>query len=68
MLGNKVARPVKKPSTGEWYVRWISNGKTDENKSYYTDDMKDAYDTYARMLKNAEEENKGITPDQQGEP
>ena len=60
MLGNKVLKPVKKGD--EWVVKWYVNGKRDENRDYYTDDKKDAYDTYAKMLKHAEEENNNLNP------
>lgn len=53
---NQVWKPIKKGD--EYVVRWTTNGKTDENKTYYTDDKDDANSTYAMMLKNAEELNK----------
>ena len=49
-----VSKPVKISATGEWVVKWMTNGKRDENKTYYTDDQKDANDTYGQMVKNAQ--------------
>jgi hypothetical protein len=48
-----ISKPVKKVETGEWVVKWMTNGKRDENKTYYTNDEKDAWDTYNQMVKNA---------------
>lgn len=53
---HQVFKPVKK--NDEYIVRWTVNGKTDENKTYYTDDKEDANATYLMMVKNAEELNK----------
>jgi len=55
---NQVFKPVKKGD--EYVVRWTINGKTDENKTYYTDDKDDANATYLMMVKNAEELNKKV--------
>src|ERR1035437_187853 len=55
---NTISTPMN--IDGEWIVKWMVNGKRDENKTYYTDNRKDAFDTYARMAKSAEEENKKI--------
>jgi hypothetical protein len=57
-LGHQVTKPTKNRDTGEWVVKWFTDGKKDESKTYYTDDQKDANDTYLRMLKNADELNK----------
>lgn len=48
-----ISKPVKKSETDEWVVKWMTNGKRDENKTYYTNDEKDAWDTYNQMVKNA---------------
>jgi len=55
---HQIFKPVKKQ--GEYVIRWVTNGKTDENKTYYTDDKADANATYLMMVKNAEELNKKI--------
>jgi hypothetical protein len=39
----------KKPSTGEFMVAWFSNGRFNGDKTYYTDDIGDAYDTFKAM-------------------
>ena len=41
----------KKASTGEWVVRWFDGSKYNDDKSYYTDDKKDAVDTMQAMAK-----------------
>jgi hypothetical protein len=56
---NTISTPTKN-TEGEWVVKWMVNGVRDENKTYYTDDKKDALNTYARMVKSAEEENKKL--------
>jgi len=53
-----ISKPVRKPETNEWVVKWMINGKRDENKTYYTDDKRDAFDTYKQMVKHAGEMNK----------
>ena len=53
-----ISKPVKDTSTGEWVVKWMTNGKRDERKTYYTDDLKDAQDTALQMQKHASEMNK----------
>lgn len=55
ITGHSISKPVK--IGNEWVVKWMTNGKRDENKTYYTDDEKDAFDTYKLMLKQAEKEN-----------
>ena len=52
-----ISKPVKNISTGEWVVKWMTNGKRDEDKTYYTDDLKDAQDTAIQMQKHANELN-----------
>ncbi len=56
---HSISKPVRIPQTNEWVVKWMTNGKRDENKTYYTDDKQDAFDTYKIMVKHAEEENRG---------
>ena len=53
-----ISKPVKDTSTGEWVVKWMTNGKRDEQKTYYTDDLKDAQDTAVQMQQHADEMNK----------
>jgi len=55
-----ISKPVKDVSTGEWVVKWMTDGKRDENKTYYTDDLKDAQDTSIVMSRNAAELNRGV--------
>lgn len=57
-LGHQVFKPVKKDD--EYVVRWTIDGKRNEGRTYYTDDKKDAYDTYDLMVKQAVELNKKI--------
>lgn len=54
-LGHQISKPVKKGD--EYVVKWMIDGKRDEGKTYYTDDKKDANDTYLTMLKQAAELN-----------
>lgn len=51
---HKISKPVK--IGDEWVVKWMTNGKRDENKTYYTDDRKDAFDTYAAMVRHSKGE------------
>ena len=53
---HKISAPVK--IEGEWVVKWMTDGKRDENKTYYTDDREDAVNTYIEMLNHANELNK----------
>lgn len=55
-LGHQVFKPVKRGE--EYVVRWATDGKTDEGKTYYTDDREDANGTYREMIKQADELNK----------
>lgn len=57
-LGHQVTKPTKNRETGEWVVKWFTDGKKDESKTYYTDDQKDANDTYLAMSRQAAELNK----------
>jgi hypothetical protein len=52
-----ISKPVKDHSTGEWVVKWMTNGKRDEDKTYYTDDKQDAIDTAKHMTQKAAEFN-----------
>ena len=56
-LKHYVSKPLRIPETKEWIVKWITDGKRDENKTYYTDDQKDAIDTYNQMVKAAQSMN-----------
>jgi hypothetical protein len=56
-VNHSISKPVRNPETNEWVVKWITNGKRDENKTYYTDDKKDAFDTYEQMIRNAQQMN-----------
>lgn len=56
--GHRVFAPVGKQ--GEWIVRYTIDGKTDEGKTYFTDDKEDARDTYAYMLRIAAAENEKL--------
>ncbi len=42
-------RLVKKPSTGEFVVVWMTSGKRNEGRTYYTNDLRDAIDTFNDM-------------------
>jgi len=53
-----ISKPVKDTSTGEWVVKWMTNGKRDEGKTYYADDLNDANDTRNVMVKHADEMNR----------
>ncbi len=55
---HSISKPVRNSETNEWVVKWMTNGKRDENKTYYTDDKKDAFDTYEMMIQNAQQMNK----------
>jgi len=57
-INHTISKPVKKKDTEEWIVKWMTNGKRDENKTYYTTDKEDAWVTYQQMVKHAEEANK----------
>lgn len=59
--GHQVFKPVRN-SLGEYVVRWAYNGKTLSAYSYYTDDKKDALDTYELMFRNAQEMNRKGEP------
>jgi hypothetical protein len=39
----------RKSDTDEWVVRYYENGKLDDDKSYYTNDKKDAQETMESM-------------------
>jgi hypothetical protein len=56
---HSISKPEKDTNTGEWVVKWMTNGKRDEAKTYYTDDKQDAIDTMKEMIKHAIEMNKG---------
>lgn len=50
-IGPVKLKLVKNVEWGEFVVRWIENGKVDDNKSYHTDDLKDAMMTMDAMAK-----------------
>ena len=52
-----ISKPIKNSATGEWVVKWMTNGKRDENKTYYTDDEQDAKLTAKQMMKHASQMN-----------
>ena len=55
---HSISKPVKDASTGEWVVKWMTNGKRDEDKTYYANDLKDAQDTATEMQKAADKLNR----------
>lgn len=54
-VGHQILKPVKKGD--EYVVKWLTNGKRNEQSTYYTDDKEDANATYLRMIKQADELN-----------
>ena len=54
-MKHTISKPVK--VDGEWVVKWMTNGKRNEDRTYYTDDKKDALDTMSEMIKQAEKFN-----------
>ena len=55
-------RLKKKPETKEILVAWFTGGKFNDNKSYYTNDIKDAVDTFNGMKHVVDIANKvGVT-------
>ena len=58
---NVVKKPVRKPETGEWVVKWYVDGKYNEDKTYYTNDKSDADDTYKDMAARASKMNGGVS-------
>ncbi|MDD4976766.1 MAG: hypothetical protein PHY93_20590, partial [Bacteriovorax sp.] len=50
-------RVVRKPDTDEFVVRWYENGKFNEDKSYFTDDAADAWNTFALMKMQVDKAN-----------
>ena len=51
IVGNVKLKIVKDTDTSEYIVRWIENGKVNDDKSYYTNDLKDAIGTLKLMAK-----------------
>ena len=43
----------KVPTTREWVVQWLENGKLNEERSYYTSSYQDALDTAGAMADEA---------------
>jgi len=59
----------RKPSTDEWVVAAYVDGKFNENKSYYTNDKKDAEATLAKMTQLGESKKwiqKAVNPKHEG--
>jgi hypothetical protein len=56
---HSVSKPVK-DSSGEWVVKWMTNGKRDEKKTYYTNSVEDAQKTAAKMSADAKKLNGGV--------
>lgn len=50
MSNTEIKKPKRKASTNEWVVRVFVNGRNDESQAYYTNDKKDADDTYRHMI------------------
>ena len=49
---------IKKTNVpGEFMVAWYINGKFDDNKTYYTHDLTDAYDTFKHMKQSVDAAN-----------
>ena len=51
---HRIGKPRKNYQTGEWIVPWLVNGRRNEDRTYYTDDRKDAEDTSRLMQAQAE--------------
>jgi len=49
IIGNVKLKLFRDADTREFCVRWIENNRTNEEKSYYTNDMTDALQTMSRM-------------------
>ncbi len=47
---------IKKNDFGEYEVVWEENGKRDEAKTYYTDDLEDAKNTFIATLFQAQKQ------------
>lgn len=48
---------------GEFVVAWFSNGKFNDDKSYYTDDLRDAVNTFNAMKKQVDAANGTVKED-----
>lgn len=48
-----VLRVMRRPSTGEWVVRWTQGAMRIEARCYYTDDRDDAESTARAMAREA---------------
>jgi len=53
-------RLSKNTATDEFIVLWYENGKLNEDKSYFTSDIKDAYTTFVLMKKQVDKENSTV--------
>ena len=52
MIFNKTIQLIIKRIDGEICVQWIENGVYNEEKTYYTDSLKDARETRDAIIKN----------------
>lgn len=59
-IAKNYIRVVRKPETNEFVVYWYENGKRNEDKSYFTDDIKDAIGTFEFMKKTVDKANSGM--------
>jgi len=50
---------VRNKERDEWVIQWIEGDKIDEEKSYYTDDYEDAFETMQQMAKNIKKNDNG---------
>ena len=50
-------RIKKNPDTYEFMVVWFVNGKRDDNKTYYTNDLADVYSTFKQMQRHVDAAN-----------
>lgn len=48
----------RKPSTNEWMVVWLTNGRRNEDRTGYFDDKEDAMSTMKHMQAQADELNR----------
>ena len=55
-VGNYI-RIKKSNVPGEYMVAWYTQGKFNDDKTYYTDDLTDAYSTFVAMKPNVDVEN-----------
>ncbi len=58
-------RIVRRPETNEFIVTWYENGRLNEDKSYFTDDIKDAWDTFNHMKPQVDKSNSGMNENEE---